>query len=196
MSELPNWFNSVRYNFERYLLPLQGQYVQCLQIGAFTGDASAWIYQNLLSHEQDSFLVDVDTWQGSEEPEHDELDWEYIELVYLAKAKEWGPAVWRRKMTSDEWFSEMGGTYEWDFVYIDGDHKAINVLTDGLNAFQDLKVDGILAFDDYAWKPELDPFLRPKNGIDAFLILTDGYCEVIERGYQVWVKKTRELPAL
>ena len=196
MTDYPNWFATVQHNFETHLPPLQGQPVQCLQIGAFVGHASHWIYENLLVHHDEAFLVDVDTWQGSDEPEHDMFDWEHVELTYLQKHKTWGNAVWRRKMTSDEFFSEWGGGYDWDFVYIDGDHKAINVLTDGLNAFQDMKVGGILAFDDYLWRADLDPFFRPKNGVDAFLTLTDGYCTVLERGYQIWLQKTKELPAL
>jgi hypothetical protein len=196
MTTYPNWFRTQQHNFEKYVLDLAGQPVQMLQIGAFTGDASAWMYDNILVHHEDAFLVDVDTWQGSDEPEHDVLDWEHVELTYLARNKTWQGAVWRRKMTSDEWFMEYGGCYEWDFAYIDGDHKAVNVLTDGLNAFQDLKVGGIIAFDDYGWKPELSRWERPEHGVKAFLSLCHDYYETLEIGYQVWLKKTAHLPAL
>lgn len=195
-SEYPNWFAPVQHNFETYLTPLQGQPVQCLQIGAFVGHASEWLWNNLLKYNDEAFLVDVDTWEGSDEPEHLLFDWEHVELTYRSRTQPAGPAIWHRKMTSDEWYAEYGGMYEWDFVYIDGDHRAINVLTDGLNAFQDLTIGGILAFDDYLWRPELDQFLRPKNGVDAFLTLTDGYSTVLTRGYQVWIQKTKQLPAL
>lgn len=182
-------------SFERHLLPLQGQYVQCLQIGAFVGHASEWLWQNLLSHNDEAFLVDVDTWRGSDEPAHDEFDWEHVELTYMQRVKQAGPAIWKRKMTSDDWFADYGGGYTWDFVYIDGDHHALNALTDGLNAFIDLKVGGILAFDDYEWDLGKGPWYNPRSGINAFILIMSQFIEVLETGSQVWIKKTAELPA-
>jgi hypothetical protein len=60
----PNWFESTdaKPNFERNLLPLADKEIKCLQIGAYTGDATKWMVENILKQPH-SFLVDVDTWE-------------------------------------------------------------------------------------------------------------------------------------
>ena len=64
-----------------------------------------------------------------------------------------------------------------DFIYIDGSHQAPDVLCDAILGFQLLKVNGVMAFDDYLWHEELpygvDPIRCPKAAIDAF---TNIYC--------------------
>jgi len=43
-----------------------------------------WLYNNVLRG-TDSVLVDVDTWEGSDEVAHHALDWGTVESVYDAK---------------------------------------------------------------------------------------------------------------
>lgn len=63
------------------------------------------------------------------------------------------------------------GTY--DVVYIDGSHKAPDVLTDAILAFQLLRVGGLMIFDDYAWinDSQKTPNIlsNPKIGVDNFV---------------------------
>ena len=80
-----------------------------------------------------------------------------------------------------------------DFIYIDGNHNASNVLLDGLLSFNLLKKDGVLIFDDYNWSGE-DRFgnysftgILPKESIDHFISIMD--CEVLHLGYQAVIKK-------
>ena len=71
MTEYPNWFEYVRPNFEEFLTPLAGkESLRLLQLGVFTGDASVWLMENVLTHPS-STLIDIDTWQGSKEAAHD-----------------------------------------------------------------------------------------------------------------------------
>ena len=50
MTEYPNWFEYVRPNFEEFLTPLAGRDDQrFLQLGVFTGDASVWLCNNVLT---------------------------------------------------------------------------------------------------------------------------------------------------
>ena len=76
-----------------------------------------------------------------------------------------------------------------DVIYIDGSHKAKDVLLDGLLCYKILKPGGIMIFDDYQIK-ELKNFPNdklPKIGIDAFLKTTEA--EVIHSEYQLAVRK-------
>jgi predicted O-methyltransferase YrrM len=53
-----------------------------------------------------------------------------------------------------------------DFIYVDGDHHKDIVYLDAVNAFQKLKKNGIVVFDDYTW---LEHENGPKDAVDRFL---------------------------
>jgi predicted O-methyltransferase YrrM len=77
----------------------------------------------------------------------------------------------------------------YDFIYIDGSHVAKDVLTDACMAWQILKPQGIMVFDDYLWGVPRDVLHRPKPAIDAFTTIFAEEAEIISNGYQVAVKK-------
>jgi predicted O-methyltransferase YrrM len=190
MSDYVNWFiNDGQTNFEKHLLPLGNlKSIRCLQIGAYTGDASIWIYNNILKN-SDSVLVDVDTWEGSEEPVHYEMNWHTVESLYDAKTSA-GRAdrkIIKYKGTSDSFFQNNREMY--DFIYIDGDHTAYGVLKDAVAAYESLNIGGILAFDDYQWTAGLGLLKEPKIAIDSFYNVYQDKLEFVLQGYQQWFKK-------
>jgi len=193
MTELPNWFEQggVSKFFERHLTELRMQEIHCLQIGAYKGDASVWLIQNVLLNPK-STLTDVDTWGGMDDVYHLQLDWNEVEIAYdaqTAKNVEKGQII-KIKSTSEAFFSTKPVKSRYDFIYVDGDHNAVPVLKDGLNAIESLNVGGILAFDDYTWGGSRSLSRRPKAGIDAILQCYGDWIEILEIGHQVWVKKT------
>lgn len=77
-----------------------------------------------------------------------------------------------------------------DYIYIDGSHLAIDVLSDGVLSWHLLKVGGILIFDDYGWGAHTtDEKQKPKTGIDAFMSAYRGHYDVIEGGWQIFLRK-------
>lgn len=189
MSEYPNWFEIAAIHFfERNLLALAGQDLHALQIGAYTGDASRWLMNNVLTS-SGSTLTDVDTWQGSDEEAHKSFDWADVEEVYTAKLADvlTSGNVKKCKTTSEEFFST--NTEQFDFIYVDADHTALGVLKDGMNAYNALKIGGILAFDDFEWEPNGLPHLVPKHAINAIRIVYYGKLQLIDLGYQAWFRK-------
>jgi len=188
----PNWFESTdaKANFERNLLPLADKEIKCLQIGAYTGDATKWMVENILKQPH-SFLVDVDTWEGSDEAVHHNMDWKDVYKTYQEKnAKALADnQVLTMQMTSDRYFAGIGDEQIFDFIYVDGDHTAFAVLRDGSNAYDKLKVGGIIAFDDYGWSLGKGDFYDPRYAIDALLHLLIGRVERIEDNYQLWLRK-------
>lgn len=186
--EFPNWFALYADGyFERHLRPLAGRNgLRFLQIGAYTGDASVWLLDEILTYGR-SALVDVDTWEGSDEPAHDEIDFTAVEALYDKRVA--GRTV-KRKMTSHSYFTgRTPGLF--DFVYVDGDHTAPGVLSDAVLAWPLLREGGLMAFDDYLWTPyEGAPRTEtPELAIDAFVACHAGQMEVLDRGQQVWVRK-------
>jgi predicted O-methyltransferase YrrM len=189
MDSHPNWFQTDGFlNFETHLKPLNSNSLRLLQIGAYTGDASLWMVDSIMSN-PDCVLVDVDTWEGSEEPVHYEMNWHTVESLYDAKtaAGRANKKIIKYKGTSDEFFKNNREMY--DFIYIDGDHTAYGVLKDAVAAFECLNGGGILAFDDYEWSAGLGPRKEPKMAIDAFSNIYGDRVKEILKGYQRWFKK-------
>jgi len=187
MTQFPNWFAGQQYNFEAQLAHLSGKPdLRFLQIGAYTGDASVWLCENVLTHPT-CVLIDVDTWAGSDEREHQAIDFERVLKYYEARITKYQKVV-RLKMTSDKYFTgEIAAQF--DFIYIDGDHTSAQVERDAYSAWKLLKDGGILAFDDYLWGQDLPPDTTPKPAIDNFLRTHTGEYTQLVDSYQVWIKK-------
>jgi len=183
----PNWFEGQQYNFENHLLHLAGKPdLKFLQIGVYTGDASIWLCENVLRNKT-SFLYDVDTWAGSDESEHSQIDFDKVFKYYETRTGVY-QSILRFKMTSDEYFAG-NNILKFDFIYIDGDHTSHQVTKDADSAWKLLKPNGIMAFDDYLWGKDLQPELTPRPAIDRFLAKYTGEYELLSQDYQVWIRK-------
>ena len=194
MTEYPNWFGYVQPNFEEFLTPLAGKDdLKFLQLGVFTGDASVWIAENILTG-KGCWLIDVDTWQGSDEADHKSMDFDDVYAAYKLKT-----ALYKTKIkntiktfkSTTTWFlSSTRRDPDYDFIYIDADHTTVGVILDAELAWPQLKSGGIMAFDDYLWGHESgDPRLAPQVGIDLFLHRHLGNYELLAKNNQVWVRK-------
>ena len=182
MSNFPVWFQPG--NFDRNL-PKDLEY-RVLQIGVYTGDATEW----LLNNRNVVSIDDVDTWEGS--LEHQEgtpgyIDFQGVEEYYDSRFRE-DARVTKYKMTSDKFFADDRGK-SYNFIYIDGDHTALQTAIDGLNAFRLLEQDGVLGFDDYLWDMGQGPEFNPKRGIEGVFHVLDGLLRVQEIDYQAWLRK-------
>ncbi len=77
-----------------------------------------------------------------------------------------------------------------DLIYVDGSHVALDVLVDAALAWQLLRIDGILLFDDYRWRGlGHDPLVRPGPAIDAFSGIVLEHAETLFRGSQFALRK-------
>lgn len=194
-AEFPNWFDAyAKPNFEKYLIPLAGQQnFKCLQLGVYTGDASVWLLENVLTGGIGNHLIDVDTWEGSDEEAHDALDFKEVFDTYRKKVLPFGSTVSDFRKSTFEYLVDQYG-YDWadlhyHFIYIDADHTAAGVLMDAELSWPLLKSGGLLAFDDYQWGAHLPSSKSPKLGIDLFLERHLGEYEILEQGLQVWLRK-------
>jgi predicted O-methyltransferase YrrM len=184
----PNWFelDAVRY-FEKHLTHLKDQpNLLFLQLGAYTGDASVWLVQNILTG-KNCKLIDIDTWDSSNEAIYTTFDWNDLKEVYKEKTA-FTDIITAHQMTTTEFLK--GCTDTFDFIYIDADHTAQMVYDDAIRSWPMLKTNGIMAFDDYLWGEDLEPELTPKPAIDKFLSEKSTELELLHQARQVWIKKT------
>jgi Methyltransferase domain len=198
---IPNFFNEMRIDrfFIKHLMQFKDKEVKFLQIGAFTGDASLWMLENILTH-KDSVLIDVDTWGQSvtalgstEVPASEawsgtiaEVERKVIRDKYNKKLSthlESGKVI-PKNMFSNDFFATNTETF--DFIYIDGNHTYEAVLKDGTNAIEALKEHGIIAFDDYLLFE--DRRFQIRAAIDTLDLTGFNILEEYE-GDQYWVQK-------
>ena len=187
-NKYPNWFKiTAEENFKSQLMPLAGKFgLKFLQIGAFTGNASVWLVDNILT-QRNSVLEDVDTWSGSDEQEHKEMDWLDVERTYDSRIA-FRPNVIKYKMDSKEFLRSIEKV-TFDFIYIDGDHTAEGVLQDAVLGWRLLKPGGIMAFDDYLWEDPRGIEFQPGWSIDTFVGAVKDESEVLLSNSQVWLRK-------
>ena len=191
MTDYPNWFEvTAKQNFEKHLLPLAGIYnLKFLQLGAFTGDASKWMLDNILTGSY-SKLTDVDTWEGSDEEVHKSIDFNEVIKIYRKRLNNNAPVVPFAETTISYLLdTARPRSYTYDFIYVDADHTTVGVILDAELSWPLLKSGGIMAFDDYEWGSNLPMHLRAKPGIDLFMLRHDGEYELLTKNQQVWIRK-------
>lgn len=188
----PNWFvTSAQQNFEQFLIPLAGQdNLHFMQLGVFTGDASVWLCDNVLTGDKVR-LYDVDTWEGSDELEHKTMDFVSVYDTYRSKTDHY-PQIFKMTNTTIDFLrlNCLAFRDNMDFIYIDAEHTTVGVLLDAELSWDWLKSGGIMAFDDYTWQHDSgDPRLEPRVGIDLFLHRHQSEYSLLVSNNQVWIKK-------
>lgn len=156
-----------------------------LQIGVFTGNASAWLLNNILTDES-SVLVDVDPWCGN--IQHEVYNWDDIQEAYKEQVKPHGSKVKTYKMFSKEYFA-LSKEKDFDFIYVDGDHSPEGFTIDADGSFPLLKSGGIMAFDDYEWRHPAGIEFDPKPAMDKWLDKHKDDVEILSKGWQIWMRK-------
>lgn len=186
---MPEWFTDRPKGFRERVLPLAGTPgLMCLQIGAWVGDVSVWLGEEVLTGEG-SMLHDVDPW-GLFPGMYRAMDaWERLHQNYLERTD--GMPVTTHRTTSDIFFAH-NPDLRFDFIYMDGDHTKGQTDRDLVNSWNSLKPGGVMGIDDYRWagnppgdnpRDSIDPFLRTYQGQYADLMITD------EVDGQVWFRK-------
>ena len=176
MSEFTrDWTSGYSHKWKKWLQPFVGaKNVRGLEVGCFEGRSSKWFLDNILT-DPSSSLTCVDF---------------NLNLTFSNVVKPYGSKVQFYNVASNVALRSFP-MYHFDFVYIDGSHKAPNVLEDAVLAFLVLKRGGVMIFDDYLMKSDTpnDPYTMPKMAIDSWLYLYKGKLDVIGHSYQVAVIK-------
>ncbi len=181
-----DWFTSQIPIFERYVAPLAGSPCALLEIGTHEGRCTTWLAEHVLTH-PDARLDGIDL---------------QIRDSLRRNVESTGRA---RQVSLHEGLSRhvlrQLPLRSYDFIYVDGSHQTVDVLEDAVAAFRLAKLGGVIAFDDYLWDaPPWNVFGVPKPAIDAFLAMYAHptryrpMVQVLETGWQVWVRKLIESP--
>jgi predicted O-methyltransferase YrrM len=165
--------------FEVYLTQYKGvPDLRFLEVGSLAGESASWFLANILTHPT-STLTCLDPWETLKAQEK-ETEFDKVAHTY-------SPRIVKIKKDSFYWLIENQET-QYDFIYIDGDHRCAGATLDMLAAFPLLKVGCLMAVDDYNLKTWRDlPGVKP--AVDLFLDLISDKIQVLHKDNQVWIQK-------
>ena len=184
-----DWFTEQISWWEEHLSRFKGNpNLHFLEIGSFEGRSAIWLLENILT-DKSSALTCIDTFGGSPEHENTALHISEIEKHFRHNIKESGfveKVIVKKGYSRDILPGLEHNSY--DCIYIDGSHKASDVLEDAVLSKMLLKKSGVIIFDDYIWKEGKNEIDRPKMAIDAFLRAYEGQYNLLYKGKQIIVE--------
>ncbi len=213
-----DWFNWAPQVWEQ-LIPMLPERRAFLEIGSFEGRSAVWIIENMMNPGDWIDCVDTwegGEEHGEEDMFSVEAAFDHNIIkaldshsaIHRSREGSWGHTrfasdgpdrtnnrVYKYKSTSTRFLGEklcdvmFSVNPLYDFIYIDGSHTALDVLTDACMAWPLLKPQGLMVFDDYMWGDPRDILHRPKPAIDAFCNLFAEEAEIVHVGYQLVLRK-------
>lgn len=189
-----DWFSHNIPLWQEILAPYKGQPgVRVLEIGSFEGLSTVWLLENILTHP--TARIDcIDTFEGSVEHRRMGLNLDNLMNRFLRNIEPYEKKVTCFPGQSREILRDRRlNPFRYDVIYIDGSHRAADVLEDAVLSFRLLKVGGLMVFDDYAWDGggprESD---NPKRGVDAFYHVYQDQLAVEHISYQAIYRRVTE----
>ena len=160
--------------------------LRILEIGSYEGRSATWISDNLLDH-NDSVLWCIDTFEGGFEHAGDDNLKSLLDTFYsnISQSKNFNKI---RVMVNDSKQAMplmIKNEMKFDYIYIDGSHQTLDVIHDGLNAFNLLADNGAIIFDDYEWNYYGDYMVKKAcNVLEIMLPLVPRLC-AYQRTYTI-----------
>jgi predicted O-methyltransferase YrrM len=191
-----NWTNDVPLNtkniFENIIKQIKNKHSKILEIGTFTGTSLI----NILNRLPESYTaIAIDNFSLSDVGKTDSIDLKSIKNIFYDNINK---ANLRSRISlidedSTIVMSDMiRNNIKFDFIYIDGSHKCLDVMCDIIQAWELLDVGGILALDDVQWQPEsYTDFDIPIKAIQLFANKYYNRFKVLDNGYRLFVEKIK-----
>jgi len=186
-----DWFSANIHCWTHYLKEFKGKpNLRFLEIGSYQGRSTVWLLENILTDDS-SIITCIDTFEGS--AEHNECNECKKDLKNLFDIFSHNISAFSNKVNIIRDKSQVALkriTEEYDFIYVDGDHKASAVIEDAILSFHLLKNGGMMIFDEYEWSCSKTLIDDPKPAIDAFmLIYADKIKVLLVNPHQVIIQK-------
>lgn len=194
-----DWFSPHWPNWRSATQSIQP--AKILEIGSFEGRSTCTMLEEF-GRDRPLQIHCLDTWSGG--VEHQRLDMSAVEMRFDRNTRiAQGRASHPSEVVKHKGFS-FGGLVEllhtghrgtFDLAFVDGSHRADDVLSDLVLSYELCKVGGIIICDDYLWAMEPhgqeDALNRPKIAIDAFTTIFSRKVRQFSLPlYQVYLLKT------
>ena len=198
------WFDGAAKDQWEKLIP-QIKPKKILEIGSYEGASACYLIQKL-AQENPIEIHCIDAWNIEMGDDTDykhygsNVDMSAVESSFRQNTKLAIEKVSKKvdlvvhKGFSDDQLSKLlsnGKRNYFDFIYVDGSHLGPDVLCDAVLSFRLLKINGVMAFDDYLWPSANKSLTRiPKLAIDSFINLYSEKINIFNAPlYQIYIKK-------
>jgi len=169
--------------WQRFLEHLSKDPIDYCEIGSFEGRSAIWMLENILTHDR-SLATLIDSFE-----KNGKQDFE-LEQRFAKNILPWMSKVQVKRSDS---FSALTNLYasgqSFDVVYVDGSHKARNVLEDVVLSWRMLRPGGIMICDDLIWMGSDILHERPEMALKAFLEIYGPELVILDKGVQLIVRK-------
>lgn len=193
-------FIHTRVNYWKQLLGpfINKPNLNFLEIGTFEGRGAIWFLDNILTNKTSKLtIIDpfIMTWE-KKFPDKNPL-WQDEKVVneirerFYRNINSYLDRVEIIEKTSFKALTELNTKHKeiYEFIYIDGSHKASDCLEDMILSLPLLKKGGIMLMDDYKWGKQLPKHFTPHPAIDAFMNIYKEEVKIIAIGNQVTLQK-------
>jgi predicted O-methyltransferase YrrM len=183
MTHEMHWFN-VDPSWDRFIVNFRPKKI--LEVGCHSGKTTSYLIENL-AKEGGFEIFCIDPWEDYDEPNGSnmaeiEVLFDQNTLAALTAIRKLGVELKVIKCRGHSWAAlpdllSSGHRNYFDLAYIDGSHKAADVLFDAIFSFELIRIGGVLIFDDYLWSevsltskglPQNNLSRNPKIAIDGF----------------------------
>lgn len=169
------WFLTHIANWRNHLAPILGRVERSLEIGCMEGMSAIWTVEHLLAPGGTLFANDIEFRPNF--------------LGNVAAAGVAGRLVTMHG--SSEAVLPALAAESFDFVYVDGDHTPQGAFRDAVNAVALVRRGGFIVLDDYGKANE-----STQTGLDLFMALYALGIEILDKRYQVYLRRTEAPLAL
>ena len=163
--------------------------LKILEIGSWEGLSAYFLFSKF----SNSQITCVDTWLGADEHRNGDQDIKTIltnsESTFDATLVSFTKRLIKFKGTSFLFFATNNLNNYYDLIYLDGSHFCDDVLIDAIKAYDMLKANGLLIFDDYLWKYYKSDIDNPASAINLFLKLKNRRYKLRLVSYQIIIQK-------
>ena len=154
-----------------------------LEIGSYEGRATSWLVDNMMDNPS-SVLFAVDTFEGSIEHSDKQKENLIDRFQKNLVVSKWPEKIRTLRGDSKVIMPQMlAQGAKFDFIYVDGSHETYDVIIDGLYAYQLLKPNGLMVFDDVEWNLK-DSVKVAVEHLEKILPI-----QLVASGYQRFYKK-------
>jgi predicted O-methyltransferase YrrM len=163
--------------------------IDVLEIGSWEGRSAIFFLEYLFN----SHITCVDTFSGGIEnvanrTEAKEIP--FIEQRFDRNLAAYGNRVAKFKGDSVNVLGRLiSSGAKYDLIYVDGSHERDPAMVDTLLAWQALKTDGYLIWDDYVGGRDKPDSERVQSAIDVFLKWHKREYALMHKGYQVIIQR-------
>jgi len=177
-----DWFSANIPIWTKVLDEMKGRpNLRYLEIGVYEGRSFFWVMDNILS-DPSSKATAIDTFDIylGNDPE--------VTFRHNLRRSGYEAQVTVMKGSSREKLRELP-LNSFDLIYVDGDHSSKSVLIDAVSAWDLLKENGLMIFDDYDWPHPIPTEMRPAFALDVFQNLMSEEFQVVLKHYQLIIRK-------